>query len=919
MRKKTLIASALALALLSGCGGKEATEHYSDALGHIEKQEFNAAVIELKSAIQQAPENIDFRFTLGQLYLELGEVLPAEKELQLAAQGGKNPAEVAIPLTRATYLATHYADVLSLYPESSNLPPEINDYISLYKALAELELGSADNALAIFSSLENSTQPGVASFAKANLQIYKSQYQDALDILNNDSGSYPHQQEILYLRANLMMVLAQDEDAYSALQQYLKQQPRQFKARLQAAQLAVKLEKFNDAKNHINLILGVMPDQPFTNYLAAVTAMNDENYTQAKEHIDKALNKGYKTTQARILAAIASMRLGLESQALHHLSAVESQLAAYPQLQRIYVALQLKENKSETAQQKLLDMKMTDDDLRLVAGTALELIKKGNTSAAMELVTKYESSMSNDAENLSALGQLKMSIPGEELAAIRNLEQALAIAPERHQTRLALAASYLKNGQFTKAEQLADSWIENAETANIGYNLKAYSSLLQKDLAQAANWLESASKAEADNALTLLLTAMIAIQQNKSAEAQQLAERILKNQPTYLPALRMAYGLARQNGDTAAVLKTAEQAQQSAPDNYELRLTLAQMLISANQTDKVISLLEKAPQSNAEWAAPHWTMLIGANAANGKTSEALRLSRIWHEQNPMNLRAGLLYANMLLRTNNASEALTVLKPLQNQNPGHVAITMMQVMALEANKEYDTALAVYEKLPENVRNEPVNLALKGRLLVLLKKPAPALETLLQSYDKLPANNTATIIADLYAKEISFRKGVEFIEQHMAKVEPTDALKSYYANLLIQSDPQKALSIYSTLVESQSENVIFLNNYAWLLLNEDKAKDAEPFAKKALELAPENADVIDTYGSVLLKTNQLDNAISQFEKALKIEPDNNEFKLNYADALLNAGRKADSKKVLQSVVSDDRDIKQRQQELQSKAEQ
>ena len=919
MRKKTLIASALALALLTACGGKEATEHYSDALNHIDKQEFNAAVIELKSAIQQAPDNIEFRFTLGKLYLQLGEVLSAEKELQLAAQGGKSPVDVAIPLTRATYLANQYADVLALYPESSNLAPETNDYVSLYKAMAELELGSADNALALFSTLEDSTVPGVATFAKANLEIPKGNYQQALDLLNNDSGDYPHQQEALYLKANLLMILAQDEDAYSALQQYLKLQPRQFKARLQAAQMAVKLEKFNDAKNHINLILAVMPDQPFTNYLAAVTAMNDENYTLAKEHVDKALNKGYKTTQARILAAIASMRLGLESQALHHLSAVEPQLASYPQLQRIYIALQLKENKTESAQQKLLDMNMTDDDLRLVAGTALELIKKGNTSAAMELVTKYEGSMSGDAENLSALGQLKMSIPGEERAAIRDLEQALAIAPEMHQTRLALAASYLKNGQFAKAEQLADSWLESAETANIGYNLKAYSSLLQKDFDQASVWLESAAKAEADNALTLLLKAMIAIQQKQPAQAQQLAESILQKQPGYLPALRMAFGLARQNGDTSGVLKTAEKAQQGAPDNYELRLTLAQMLISANETNKVIALLEKTPQNNAEWAAPHWTMLIGANAAQGKSTEALRLSRLWHEQNPMNLRAGLLYANMLLRTNNAAEALTVLKPLQNQNPGHVALTLMQVMALEANKQYDAALTAYEKLPETTRTEPVNLALKGRLLVLLNKPAPALETLLQSYDQLPANNTAVIVADLYAKEISFRKSVEFLEQHMAKVEPSDALKSYYANLLVQSDPQKALQIYGTLVESQSDNVIFLNNYAWLLLNENKIQQAETYAKKALELAPENADVIDTYGSVLLKTGQAKDAITQFEKALKLSPDNNEFKLNYADALLSVGRKTDSLQILQGIVSNDRNIKQRLQELENRANQ
>lgn len=919
MKKTTILASAVALALLSGCGSKDATEHYSDALNYIDAKQYNAAVIELKSAIQQMPDNADYRFALGKLYLQTGDAISAEKELLLAKAGGIDIDAVTLPLLRASYLAGNYSAILSRHPDDETLPASLQDYVQLYKALSELELGSAENSLRIFSDLADSDIAGVAAFSQANLLIPEAKYQDAYDLLATISTDQPHFEETLYLKANLLLALEKNTEASASLLEYIKLQPRQLKARLQAAQVLVKLEQYPAAQAQLDVILKTAPEQPFANYLAAVTALEAENYTAAKEFADKAITKGYRTPQARILAAVASIRLGLESQALHHLAAAEQHLGAYPQLERLYIALQLKESKTADAQKQLLDMNMTDSDIQLVAGTALNLVKQGNTAAARELVSKYESSMSGEAQSLSSLGQLKMSIPGEELAAIEDLERALSLDPGMHSTRLVLAANYLKNKQFSKVDELAQEWLDDPDTANLGYNLKAYSALLQKDVETAKTLLASAAETAADNPLTLLLQATVAQFEKDYTLAAQLNNKLLQAKPSYLPALRQAYALARQNNNTAAILATARDTQKNEPDNYLLRLTVARLFQIDGKANDVIALLDKVPADISQRLPAHWTMLIEASINLNKVADALRLSKSWHEQDPTAFQAATIYANLLLRQNNPQEALRVIQLQQSRHPDNVQLRMAQVSALEALQQYGAAIDALAKLPEKIRDNAYNLALKGRLLLLQNKPTPALEALLQSYDMQPANSTATVIADLYAKEYSFRRGIEFIEKHMQNHEPSQMMQSYYANLLMQSDPQKAQQIYASLAESQAENFIFLNNYAWLLLNDNKPAEAEQFAKKALALVPENPDVIDTYGSTLMRLNKADAAITQFEKSLKLRPGSSEVQLNYAEALIMAGKTAEASNVLQQVKSDDRKISQRLAELQAKVAQ
>ena len=119
MKKTSLLASAVMLAILTACGSKDAAEHYTDAQNYIAEKKYNAAVIELKSAIQQSPQQADYRQALGKLYLQLGDPVSAAKELSRALELGADASVVALPLIQARYLAEDYQAVLA----GSGYPP----------------------------------------------------------------------------------------------------------------------------------------------------------------------------------------------------------------------------------------------------------------------------------------------------------------------------------------------------------------------------------------------------------------------------------------------------------------------------------------------------------------------------------------------------------------------------------------------------------------------------------------------------------------------------------------------------------------------------------------------------------------------------------------------------------------------------
>ena len=117
-----------------------------------------------------------------------------------------------------------------------------------------------------------------------------------------------------------------------------------------------------------------------------------------------------------------------------------------------------------------------------------------------------------------------------------------------------------------------------------------------------------------------------------------------------------------------------------------------------------------------------------------------------------------------------------------------------------------------------------------------------------------------------------------------------MHTYLAELALRkADYKAAARHFEALVALQPNNVIFLNNLAWVSgeLGDPKALS---YAEKAATLSPANPNVLDTYGMLLIKKGDMAPGVEKLRKAAQLAPTQGDIHLHLAEALIKTGDKA-----------------------------
>lgn len=901
MKKTLLVTCILAALTTQGCGKKDAAQHLQDAQNFINKQEYPAAVIELKSALQQEPENAKVRLTLGQIYLQVGDGVSASKELQRAKEYGTDINELALPLAQAYFLAGQFPELAEL-SKTAGITPENLDFVRLYQALSAIEASEAADAKADMQALASNSNSGIKAMATAQLQIMDGKHEAALAALNEIPSANPLYREGLLLKAKLQNMLAQFDASVASFNEYLKLNPSGHQARLLLAQTYVAQNKFTEASTELDKLLKLFPKQPLANYLKSVIAFEAKDFQKAKEYSETAINSGLSSVSTRVMAALASSQLGLSNQALNHLQSVRGELHSYPPAQKLYIALQLQSGNTDAAQEQILKNQSASADVQLVTATAFQLLKQRANGAAEELINKYESSSEQKSEqDLIALGSIKLGIPGQEAQGLKLLEQAAQLAPKEQQPKLLLASAYLQQGKYKEVEALANEWLKDDAMKVQGLNMLAFSALQQGQDDKALKFIEEALAAKSELPFTYLLKAASEQAKQDSAAAKATLEGVLEKHPNYLPALEQLYALTRQETDNPA-LKRAEALYKANVGDYNVAVLYARMLVDQKKQSQALTVLEDSKQPVAERHSLHWALLIEHERVTNKDVKAsLAVAEQWYKLNSAEKEAVYTYIRALILDRQLEQALAVSTDEFKKAPDDKILFGTQVQLLAENGKHAEALKLLSTLPPEEASKADVQFIKGRILLADNQQKDALVALNESYQQSQSTMAALMIADTYEKAGELEKAREFVEQHFTTKPNDGPLQLFYANLLLKSDKEKSIEVFSQLLIKEPDNIAVLNNLAWTLLETNKLKEATAHIEKAMSLAPRNPDVLDTYGAVLLASGKVDQAIQRFEDSLSVRPDHAAVMLNYADALIKKGEKDRAKAVLDKILT------------------
>ena len=181
-REPIFAVAALLAALLSACDGSSdgnAEQLIERAGQHLASGDRNAAVIELKNAIQRDPSSAPARMMLAQIYLDGGDGTSAEAELVKAQAAGAKGTNLELLLVRSRLVSGAYQAVIDQVP--ADLLLDDTGSRALYEARGEalMALQRLDEAVAVFERVLAKENMARAHGGLARIAISRGEFDEA--------------------------------------------------------------------------------------------------------------------------------------------------------------------------------------------------------------------------------------------------------------------------------------------------------------------------------------------------------------------------------------------------------------------------------------------------------------------------------------------------------------------------------------------------------------------------------------------------------------------------------------------------------------------------------------------------------------------------------------------------------------------
>ncbi|NLG99974.1 MAG: tetratricopeptide repeat protein [Chloroflexi bacterium] len=232
---------------------------------------------------------------------------------------------------------------------------------------------------------------------------------------------------------------------------------------------------------------------------------------------------------------------------------------------------------------------------------------------------------------------------------------------------------------------------------------------------------------------------------------------------------------------------------------------------------------------------------------------------------------------ILVENNKYQEAVTVLKPLADADPGNETIAQALATAYEEIDEIDQAIQVL-RAATALHNDRVPLLRHlGTLLV----------------------NTNDI-----------EGAIQTIDQAL-KVDRSPSLLNLRGILVaIQDNESEAIQYFKEAIELDPQNVPAYRNLAQAYLLEGEIESAMEVADRGLELSPNSEEMLSIKAQILKESGQPDEALSILEKLVSNSQSRARHIINYYVTLLRLGRKEQALNIMreeyQSVSEKQREI-------------
>jgi Tfp pilus assembly protein PilF len=250
----------------------------------------------------------------------------------------------------------------------------------------------------------------------------------------------------------------------------------------------------------------------------------------------------------------------------------------------------------------------------------------------------------------------------------------------------------------------------------------------------------------------------------------------------------------------------------------------------------------------------------------------------------------------------ARELQNALKLDQNYIPSRIALARIAL----ASDSPDQFAQHLEKLVELAPGNPDVVLLQAEAERNSGDLKVARDLAEKAFGIAPSTKTLITLATYQAAagdtEGAFNRYVQWLSEHP---QDTGARMAYANNLRLAKRLDEARQQYAEVIKAAPDNVIALNNQAWIIRNENP-KTALEYARRASEMAPDSAEVLDTLAVVEYINKDYTRAQRSIERALKVNPAQPSLLYHSAMIAVAAGDKANARATLEKLLGSKQDF-------------
>jgi len=868
---------------------EDSTQILQQAKQALAQKDPRTAKIHLRNLLKKAPSDTAARTLLGNIYFAEKNYGGAAKELQIAIRLGAEDPNTLMLLAQSLLKQGNLEEVIDKIQVPEGASKSFTARILAVRAQALVMSGQAEKAEAMFREARTLDPRATAAITGlARFELTRKHLEPALKLAEEAIAIDPDDLQAWLIRAEAQQGLSRFPEARQAYERTLELAPNHPSALLGLATLDLKDGDLETAKERIDLTVKLAPNRIAGHYLQALMAYQEQDYDRAADILGNILLGTREHLPSQLLLGTIRYRQGQLEQARDRLSLFVTRVPDNRNARKLLAATLMKLRQADKAVEILTPIaRATPDDPQILALLGSAHVQNGDIQQGSELLTRA-AKLAPEAPAIRTQLALTQLAGGQTEAAIAELRTAADLGMS--QADFLLIITHIRQKEYDRAIANSKKLIEKMPDNPAPYNLLGAALAGKGENDNARKAFAQALSINPEATASRFNVARMDLRAGQREQAITNLDIILAKHPGHLGSATTRAGLAVQDNDQDKAQALLIAAYEANRNSARAGLVLSRFYLQTKKPLDALRIARELSNTQAENIAVQ-RVLGMALSATGDQQGAREAFRKVVAKNPDSIDDRQRLAITELQTGKFRSAEENLRPVVAAKPDNLQLTATLAALHIELKHYTDAKTLATRLQKEAPDSAIGYRLAGDIIAATGDPKDAVPVYRQAIAKQPS-------ADNYRRLYFLQAGSDpasatATAREWLTLSPKDPAPALIlaAEAERRKDSDTALRYYQQIIANHPDQVVALNNAAWLLMETD-GKTALAYAKRANELAPDNNSITDTYGMILLQQDKPEKALIMLQRAAAKDLKRPEFGYHAALALYALGRRDDA---------------------------